>query len=107
MPLCDYLSTSDQTNRFFGLFGMYFSLQYLSLSDAVVLTFLAPFCAGISGSIFLGENFTRKEAFASRKYHLTQQLASESDCPSFQPLWSRANSTPRIYIWKPYQWFCR
>ncbi|KAF8227145.1 hypothetical protein L208DRAFT_1405882 [Tricholoma matsutake] len=50
---------------FFGLFGIYFSLQYLSLSDAVVLTFLAPFCTGLAGSIFLGESFTRKEAFAS------------------------------------------
>jgi len=58
-------------NRFFGLFGIYFSLRYLSLSDAVVLTFLTPFCAGFAASIFLGECFTRKEALASRKYRLS------------------------------------
>ncbi|CAA7267826.1 unnamed protein product [Cyclocybe aegerita] len=49
---------------FIGLFGIYFSLQYLSLSDAVVLTFLAPMATAIAGSIFLGENFTIGEACA-------------------------------------------
>ncbi|KAF8966159.1 EamA-like transporter family-domain-containing protein [Flammula alnicola] len=49
---------------FFGLFGIYYSLQYLSLSDATVLTFLAPMCTAIAGSLLLGENFTRKEALA-------------------------------------------
>ncbi|KAF5375941.1 hypothetical protein D9615_008272 [Tricholomella constricta] len=50
---------------FFGLFGIYYSLQYLSLSDATVLTFLAPLCTGISGAIFLKENYTKNQAFAS------------------------------------------
>ncbi|KDR72929.1 hypothetical protein GALMADRAFT_252278 [Galerina marginata CBS 339.88] len=49
---------------FFGLFGVYYSLQYLSLSDATVLTFLAPMCTAMAGSVLLGENFTRREAFA-------------------------------------------
>ncbi|KAF9478764.1 DUF6-domain-containing protein [Pholiota conissans] len=49
---------------FFGLFGVYYSLQYLSLSDATVLTFLAPMCTAIAGSLLLGENFTRREAVA-------------------------------------------
>ncbi|KAJ3500380.1 hypothetical protein NLJ89_g9823 [Agrocybe chaxingu] len=48
----------------FGLFGVYYSLEYLSLSDATVLTFLSPMCTAIAGTIFLGENFTRREAFA-------------------------------------------
>lgn len=47
-----------------GLGGLYYSLQYLSLSDAIVLTFMVPICTGISGSIFLGEHFTFKEAIA-------------------------------------------
>ncbi|KAF8647966.1 hypothetical protein AX16_006428 [Volvariella volvacea WC 439] len=49
---------------FFGLMGIYFSLQYLSLSDATVLTFLAPLGTAISGAVFLGEKFGRKEALA-------------------------------------------
>jgi len=52
------------TNRFFGLFGIYYSLQYLSLSDATVLTFLAPFTTGIAGALLLNESFTRREALA-------------------------------------------
>ncbi|KAF8057617.1 drug/metabolite transporter superfamily [Lyophyllum atratum] len=50
---------------FFGLLGIYYSLQYLSLSDATVLTFLAPLCTGICGAIFLKERYTAREAFAS------------------------------------------
>jgi hypothetical protein len=34
---------------------MYFSLQYLSLADATVLTFLAPFCTAMAGAVLLGE----------------------------------------------------
>ncbi|KAJ4468744.1 integral membrane protein DUF6 [Lentinula aciculospora] len=49
---------------FFGLFGIYFSLKYLSLSDATVLTFLSPLCTAVAGALFLGENVGRKEIFA-------------------------------------------
>ncbi|KAF8634724.1 hypothetical protein AX15_000740 [Amanita polypyramis BW_CC] len=49
---------------FFGIFGLYFSLQYLSLSDAIVLTFLTPLCTAISGSVLLKEKFTAREALA-------------------------------------------
>ncbi|KAK0436434.1 hypothetical protein EV421DRAFT_1832232 [Armillaria borealis] len=49
---------------FFGLFGTYFCLKYLSLSDATVLSFLAPFCTGISGAIFLKEKYNYREALA-------------------------------------------
>ncbi|KAG9225505.1 hypothetical protein CCMSSC00406_0003008 [Pleurotus cornucopiae] len=49
---------------FFGLFGLYYSLRYLSLSDAVVLTFLSPLTTAISGSCLLGETFTKREALA-------------------------------------------
>ncbi|XP_006457167.1 hypothetical protein AGABI2DRAFT_154525 [Agaricus bisporus var. bisporus H97] len=49
---------------FFGLIGIYYSLQYLSLSDATVLTFLAPLCTAAAGALCLGEKFARREAFA-------------------------------------------
>ncbi|KAG5641444.1 hypothetical protein DXG03_005218 [Asterophora parasitica] len=52
-------------NSFFGLYGIYYSLQYLSLSDATVLTFLAPLCTGISGALFLKERYSKREALAS------------------------------------------
>ena len=53
--------------RFIGLSGNYFSLQYLSVSDATVLQFLAPMCTGIAGALLLKEHFSREQAFASRK----------------------------------------
>ncbi|KIJ97898.1 hypothetical protein K443DRAFT_681172 [Laccaria amethystina LaAM-08-1] len=49
---------------FFGLFGIYYSLQYLSLSDATVLTFVAPLCTTVAGALLLGENFTHRQALA-------------------------------------------
>jgi drug/metabolite transporter (DMT)-like permease len=53
---------------FFGLFGVYYSLQYLSLSDATVLTFLAPMFTIATGSIFLGEKMNWKQAVAGRMF---------------------------------------
>ena len=49
---------------FFGLFGSYTSLQYLSLSDATVLNFLAPTVTGLLAAFFLSEPYTLKEATA-------------------------------------------
>ncbi|KAG7093761.1 hypothetical protein E1B28_007410 [Marasmius oreades] len=49
---------------FFGVFGIYQALEWISLSDATVLTFLAPLCTAISGSIFLNETFSRSQAVA-------------------------------------------
>ncbi|CAK5263619.1 unnamed protein product [Mycena citricolor] len=49
---------------FIGLNGTYFALQYLSLSDVTVLSFLVPMTTALSASIFLGEAFSRKEALA-------------------------------------------
>jgi drug/metabolite transporter (DMT)-like permease len=43
---------------------MYFSLQYLSLSDAVVLKFLAPFLTTFSGALFLKETISPKGIIA-------------------------------------------
>ncbi|KAI9439318.1 hypothetical protein H4582DRAFT_131799 [Lactarius indigo] len=49
---------------FTAISGTYFSLQYLSLSDAMVLKFFVPFLTGLSGAIFLKEPFTIKEILA-------------------------------------------
>ncbi|KAK9237419.1 hypothetical protein V1525DRAFT_426289 [Lipomyces kononenkoae] len=49
---------------FFGLFGMYYSLTYLSLSDATVISFLSPTVAGFTCSVFLKEKFGRVDKIA-------------------------------------------
>ncbi|KAF8260012.1 hypothetical protein EI94DRAFT_944170 [Lactarius quietus] len=49
---------------FVSLSGMYFSLQHLSLSDATVLTFIAPILTGFSGAVFLKEPLSIKETLA-------------------------------------------
>ncbi|KAK7056229.1 hypothetical protein VNI00_002781 [Paramarasmius palmivorus] len=49
---------------FFGVFGVYEALQYLSLSDATVLTFLSPLCTALAGALFLNEKFVKSQAFA-------------------------------------------
>jgi len=59
---------NESNLRFFGLIGVYYSLQYLSLSDATVLTFLSPLCTAASGALFLGEKFSCKELFAGCAY---------------------------------------
>lgn len=50
---------------FFGVFGMYYSLQYLPLADATVITFLAPGIACWACSYILKEPFTRMEQIAA------------------------------------------
>ncbi|KAI0704448.1 hypothetical protein C8T65DRAFT_654066 [Cerioporus squamosus] len=49
---------------FFGIYGLYYSLQYLSLSDATVLQFLSPMFTAIAGAVFLHEAFSWREAAA-------------------------------------------
>ncbi|KAL6452754.1 hypothetical protein SBY92_000094 [Candida maltosa Xu316] len=50
---------------FFGVFGMYFSLQYLSLSDAVALTFLVPMVTAFLAWLMLHEKYSILEAICS------------------------------------------
>jgi drug/metabolite transporter (DMT)-like permease len=50
---------------FFGVFGMYYSLLYLPLADATVITFLAPSIACWACSFILKEPFTRMEQIAA------------------------------------------
>ncbi|KAF8333674.1 drug/metabolite transporter superfamily, partial [Amanita rubescens] len=49
---------------FVGVFGIYHALQYLSLSDSIVLTLLTPLCTAVGGLLFLEEKFSRREALA-------------------------------------------
>lgn len=60
-----YNAVAKLPSSFFGLFGMYYSLQYLSLADATVLSFLAPLSAAIGGYIVLKEPYSKREAFAA------------------------------------------
>lgn len=47
---------------FFGVFGLYYSLQYLSLSDAVAITFLIPMVTGFLAGALLHERYSFLEA---------------------------------------------
>src|SRR6266702_4921253 len=52
--------------RFFSLVEMYFSLQHLSLPDAMVLTFIiAPILTGFSRAVFLREPSQGNSCWAS------------------------------------------
>lgn len=46
---------------FFGVFGMYYSLQYLSLSDAVSISFLTPMVTAFFAWIMLSEKYSLLE----------------------------------------------
>ncbi|EPS96323.1 hypothetical protein FOMPIDRAFT_1151005 [Fomitopsis schrenkii] len=81
---------------FTGLSGSYFSLQYLSVSDATVLQFLAPMCTGIVGALVLKEHFTRSQAFASLFSLVGVVLIAR---PSF--LFGHASSRPDMAIDPP------
>ena len=50
---------------FFGIYGMWYSMMYLPLADATVITFLAPGVAGIICYFALREPFTRMEQLAT------------------------------------------
>ncbi|PWY81820.1 hypothetical protein BO70DRAFT_362253 [Aspergillus heteromorphus CBS 117.55] len=50
---------------FFGVYGLYFSVQYLPLSEATVVTFLAPILTCYACSFLIpNETFTRKQQLA-------------------------------------------
>ncbi|KAK0502418.1 drug/metabolite transporter superfamily [Armillaria luteobubalina] len=51
---------------FIGICGVYYSLKYLSLSEATVLTFLVPTTTAIAGAVFLGETVSVGQIIAGR-----------------------------------------
>ncbi|OJA11334.1 hypothetical protein AZE42_04936 [Rhizopogon vesiculosus] len=50
---------------FIGLTGLYWSLQYLSVADTTVLTFLTPLTTALAGWIFLKEGYSSKQGVAA------------------------------------------
>jgi drug/metabolite transporter (DMT)-like permease len=50
---------------FFGIYGLWYSVMYLPLAEATVISFLAPNLAGYMCHMFLHEPFTRVEQAAS------------------------------------------
>ncbi|KAK7417122.1 hypothetical protein QQX98_004725, partial [Neonectria punicea] len=50
---------------FFGIFGVWYSMMYIPLADATVITFLAPGVAGMICYFVLKEPFTRLEQLAT------------------------------------------
>ncbi|KAK2589511.1 hypothetical protein QQS21_012811 [Conoideocrella luteorostrata] len=50
---------------FFGIFGIWWSMMYLPLADATVISFLAPGIAGFVCYFLLNEPFTRLEKLAT------------------------------------------
>jgi hypothetical protein len=74
---------------------MYFSLKYLSLSDAVVLKFLAPILTGFSGAIFLKESLSLKDVLAGCKRPRDQNTFF---CFDFAYLWC----SPSVQLQRSY-----
>jgi drug/metabolite transporter (DMT)-like permease len=61
-----WLLIARAVGGFFGVFGMYFSLLYMPLAEATVLTFLAPIVACYACSFLLpNEPFTRNQQWAA------------------------------------------
>ncbi|KAF3799430.1 putative transport protein [Colletotrichum gloeosporioides] len=56
-----WLLIARGVSGFFGIFGMWYSMMYLPLAEATVITFLAPSVAGYVCYIALREPFTRAE----------------------------------------------
>lgn len=50
---------------FFGIYGVWYSIQYLPLSEATVITFIAPNLAGYWCHILLKDPYTRTEQLSS------------------------------------------
>jgi hypothetical protein len=68
--LCRLSSSPHLFRRFVSIFGLYFSLLYLSLSDATVLTFVAPILTVFAGAIFLKETLSLKDTCAGCMYSM-------------------------------------
>jgi len=64
LPEVRWLLVARGFGGFFGVFGMYYSLLYLPLADATVITFLAPGIACWACSLLINEPFTRIEQIA-------------------------------------------
>ncbi len=71
------LALTSSLYSFVGLFGTYYALQYLSLSDATVLSFLTPMATAITGALLLKEDLTINQVLASGMCLQTGRPSSE------------------------------
>jgi drug/metabolite transporter (DMT)-like permease len=55
---------------------MYLSLQYLSVADAIVLTFLTPITTAVAGSLLLKEGYSVTQAVAGGESYALNSLLS-------------------------------
>ena len=78
--------------------GMYFSLQYLSLSDATVLTFIAPILTGFSGAVFLNESLSIGEVLAGRTHLIYTHCDFYSPYNSMQLPWGRVDLPTTVSV---------
>ncbi|TLD24059.1 hypothetical protein PspLS_06576 [Pyricularia sp. CBS 133598] len=64
-PGVRWLLLARGVTGFFGIYGMWYSIMYLPLAEATVITFLVPCVTGYLCHIVIHEPFTRKEQIAS------------------------------------------
>ncbi|GAP85682.1 putative integral membrane protein DUF6 [Rosellinia necatrix] len=64
-PDVRWLLVARGVSGFFGIYGVWYSIQYLPLAEATVITFLAPNLAGYLCHLFLKDPYTRTEQLAS------------------------------------------
>ncbi|XBW35388.1 hypothetical protein QEN19_000954 [Hanseniaspora menglaensis] len=64
-PIVKLLLCARGVFGFFGVFGLYSSLKYISISDAISITFLAPLFTSVFAYMFLKEKYYQIEAYFS------------------------------------------
>ncbi|KAJ8119181.1 hypothetical protein ONZ43_g3825 [Nemania bipapillata] len=64
-PKVRWLLVARGIAGFFGIYGVWYSIQYLPLSESTVITFIAPNLAGYWCHLFLRDPYTRTEQLAS------------------------------------------
>lgn len=64
-PGVRWLLLARGVTGFFGIYGMWYSIMYLPLAEATVITFLVPCVTGYLCHLVIHEPFTRKEQVAS------------------------------------------
>jgi len=84
-----------------GLFGIYYSLQYLSLSDAITITFLVPTTTAIAGYFLLGEALSRKEVIAGSECTMYQTNFFLKLADSALICWCGSDRKTGISVWFP------
>ena len=90
-PIVKLLLCARGTFGFMGAFGLYSSLKYLSISDAISITFLAPLFASVLAHFFLKEKYYRVEAYCSIVALIGVLLITR---PSFFHLSETASTAP-------------